>query len=84
MNCGNCLLETVEMVQLDADGTCPKCGAYADSVYHGSDIQSATVRARRIQGRLVHASGPNGGDLGYWSEPQSGYVRTGDRILRKF
>jgi len=31
MNCGNCLLDRVELVALAADGTCPKCGAYKTS-----------------------------------------------------
>jgi hypothetical protein len=26
MNCGNCLMENVELVRLNADGTCPVCG----------------------------------------------------------
>src|SRR5688572_12826072 len=25
-NCGECLMEAVEVVDLDADGTCPRCG----------------------------------------------------------
>lgn len=84
MNCGNCLLETVEVIKLASDGSCPNCGSDPESVWHGQDIEAATKRARRIQGRLVQASGPNSMELGYWSEPQSSYVRSGDRILRKF
>lgn len=25
-NCGECLMEAVEVVELEADGTCPRCG----------------------------------------------------------
>ncbi len=27
MNCGNCLMERIEIVKLRADGSCPKCHA---------------------------------------------------------
>ena len=38
MNCGNCLIENVEIVPLKADGTCPVCNILPYLRLHGSAI----------------------------------------------
>jgi Zn finger protein HypA/HybF involved in hydrogenase expression len=44
-NCGECLMNTVDVVELDPQGRCPKCGAA-----YGPDAPPAPVR--KVQGRV--------------------------------
>lgn len=47
-NCGECLMETVEVVELKADGVCPRCGTN-----YGPDTATASPR---ITSRTVQAT----------------------------
>jgi hypothetical protein len=45
-NCGECLMDAVEVVELKADGICPRCGA--DYGADGFAAHPAFVRAARL------------------------------------